>query len=148
MIAAVLREPAGDNYPIKNFQDLKGKTACFPEYGGLNWLSFINAARLNNIISTESCDYPLLVSQLLSGACVPGIADSDHSRNPIPPNVASKLCSGCIKHQNNTSCGANKTNRYYGDKGAINCLNEGAGDIAIVELANIGKKHYYKYIKA
>lgn len=137
---AVVREPTDDNYPIKSFHDLKGKRACFPEYSGLSWLSFINVARINGIISSKSCDYPSLVSNLLSGACTPGIEDSDHLNDTIPSNVVSNLCSACT-HQNNTSCAANETNRYYGDKGAMRCLSEGAGDIAFIELANInGKK--------
>lgn len=144
---AVLREPGDDNYPIKSFHDLKGKRACFSEYGGLSWLSFISAARLNNIIPTKSCDYPLLMSKLLSGACTPGIADSNYSRTAIPSEIASKLCSAC-KHQNNTSCEVDETNRYYGDKGAMRCLNEEAGDIAFVEMANILNGKNYGYMKA
>lgn len=134
---AVVREPRGDNYPIKSFHDLKNKKACFSEYGGLSWLSFINVARTNNIISPKSCDYPLLVSRLLSGACAPGIKDSDHSRTGVPPDVASKLCSACRSHYNTTSCEANKNNRYYGDVGAMKCIDEGVGDIAFIELTNI-----------
>jgi len=142
---AVMREPKEDNYLIKNFQDLNSKKACFPEYGGLSWLSFINAARQNNIISSKSCDYPLLVSELFSGACTPGIEDFDHSSIAIPSNVSSKLCSAC-KNQNDSSCAANETNRYYGDKGAIQCLIDETGDIAFIEATNMftisNKKQY------
>ncbi|KYN20902.1 PREDICTED: transferrin-like [Trachymyrmex cornetzi] len=133
---AVMREPEEDNYLIKNFQDLSGKKACFPEYGGLGWLSFINAARKSNIISSKSCDYPLLVSDLFSGACAPGIEDFDHSSTAIPSDVSSKLCSAC-KNENNPSCAVDETNRYYGDKGAIQCLTDEAGDIAFIEMTNI-----------
>jgi len=141
VILAVIREPSDDNYPIKSWDDLKDKRACFPEYGGLSWLSFINVARTSNIISSNDCDYSLLVSELLSGACTPGIEDFDHSRTAIPPDVTSKLCSAC-RYQNNTSCAVNETNRYYGDSGAMRCINEGAGDIAFIDRANLlnGKK--------
>lgn len=133
---AVMREPKEDNYPIKNFQDLNGKKACFSEYGGLSWLSFINVARQNNIISSKSCDYPLMMSELFSGACTPGIEDFDHSSTAISSNVSSKLCSAC-KNQNNSSCAMDETNRYYGDKGAIQCLIDEAGDIAFIETTNL-----------
>ncbi|XP_018395848.1 PREDICTED: transferrin-like [Cyphomyrmex costatus] len=133
---AVMREPKDDNYLIKNFHDLKDKKACFPEYGGLGWLSFINAARINNIISSKRCDYPLLVSELLSSACTPGIEDSDHSSTAIPSDVASKLCSAC-KNENNPSCAVNETNHYYSDKGAIQCLTEEVGDVAFIDMSNI-----------
>lgn len=136
VIIAVVREPKDDNYPVKNFHDLRDRKACFPEYSGISWLSFINIARTNNIISSKSCNYPLLVSKFLSGACSPGIEDADHSRTTVPADVSSKLCSAC-RYQNNTSCAVNETNRYYGDKGAMRCLSEGAGDVAFVEAANI-----------
>ncbi|KAL6420546.1 hypothetical protein ACFW04_014876 [Cataglyphis niger] len=138
VIIAVVRESEDNNYPIKSFHDLKNRKACFPEYGGISWLSFTNIARTNGIISSKSCDYSLLVSKLLSGACSPGIEDADHTRIPIPTDVSSKLCSAC-RYQNNTSCAVNETNRYYSDKGAIQCLSEGAGDVAFVEARNIIK---------
>lgn len=154
MIIAVVRESKDNNYPIKNFHDLRNRKACFPEYGGISWLNFINIARSNGIISSKSCDYPLLVSKLLSGACSPGIEDTDRTRTPISADVSSKFCSAC-RYQNNTSCAVNETNRYYSDEGAMRCLSEGAGDIAFVEATNIigMKQHifmdiYYKYIIA
>jgi len=78
----------------------------------------------------------LSIFELLSGACTPGIEDADHSRTAASTRISTKLCSACL-HQNNTSCAVNETNRYYGDKGAMRCISEGAGDVAIVEAANI-----------
>lgn len=148
-VIAVVRQQSDNNYPIKSFQDMKGRTACFPEYAGISWLSFVNTARKTGIISSKSCDYPLLVSKLFSGACTPGIIDRDHSRTIAVTDVSSKLCSACmppnISHTtvigNNTySCVANHSNRYYHDKGAMRCLEEGAGDVAFVEVGNINGK--------
>ncbi|EFN77822.1 Transferrin [Harpegnathos saltator] len=136
VIIAVVRSSADNNYPIKSFQDLKGKKACFPEYAGISWLSFVNIARKTGIISSTSCDYPLLASKLFSGACTPGIKDRDHSRTSASADVSTKLCSACMR-SNNTSCAVNSTNRYYNDKGAMHCLAESAGDIAFVEVGNI-----------
>lgn len=136
VIIAIVRESKDNIYPIKNFYDLKNRKACFPEYGGISWLSFTNIARTDGIISSKSCDYSLLVSKLLSGACTPGIEDADHARTAISADVSSKLCSAC-RYQNNTSCAVNETNRYYNDKGAMRCLSEGVGDVAFVEAANI-----------
>lgn len=139
MTVAVVREPADSN-PIKSFHDLKGRTACFAEYGGISWLSFIKNVRDTGVISSRSCDYPLLVSRLLSGACTPGLMDGDHSNSTVSADVAVKLCSACMR-QNNTSCAADETNHYYGDKGALRCLSDGAGDVAFIEATNIkGKK--------
>lgn len=135
VIIAAVREPSD----IKSFRDLKDRTACFPEYAGISWLSFVNIARKSGIISANSCDYPLLVSKLLSGACTPGIKDRNYSRTNASADVSSKLCSACTS-SNNTSCAADNTNRYYNDTGAMRCLAESAGDIAFVEMRNIDGK--------
>jgi len=136
MIIAVVREPNDASYVVKSFNDLKNRKACFSEYGGMGWLNFVNLARTNGLISSKSCDYALLMSKFLSGACTPGINDTDHSLNLISTDISSKLCSACQYH-NNTSCAVNTTNRYYGDKGAMRCLSDGAGDVAFVEAGNI-----------
>lgn len=136
VVIAVVRHQQDNNFPIKSFQDMKGRTACFPEYAGISWLSFVNTARKVGIISSKSCDYPSLVSKLFSGACTPGIKDRDHSHVTASTDVSTKLCSACIQ-SNNTSCAANNTNQYYDDKGAMRCLEESAGDVAFVEIENI-----------
>jgi len=135
VIIAVVPEPKDNNYPVKSLDDLKDRKVCFPEYSGIGWLSFVYTVRTNGIIS-DSCNYPLSIFELLSGACTPGIEDADHSRTAASTRISTKLCSACL-HQNNTSCAVNETNRYYGDKGAMRCISEGAGDVAIVEAANI-----------
>ncbi|KAI4502524.1 hypothetical protein M0802_002436 [Mischocyttarus mexicanus] len=137
MIMAVVRKPEDGNYPIKNFNQLKGHTACFPEYGGIAWLSFVKTARVNRIISSVSCKYPGLLSNLLAGACTPGINDNYHGLNIVSPNIAKKLCSVCPKVNDTIDCSASNDNPYYGDKGALRCLNEKYGDIAFVEIGNI-----------
>lgn len=140
VIIAVTREPNDNNFPITSFHDLKGKKACFPEYGGIDWLSFIKVARTSGVISSRSCDYPRLTSELLSGACTPGIKDLDHSKHSVPKDISSKLCSACLT-RNDTSCSANETNRYYGDKGAMRCLTDKAGEVAFIEVNNINGKN-------
>ncbi|XP_046817417.1 transferrin-like [Vespa crabro] len=135
MIMAVLRKPEDGNYPINNFQQLKGHRACFPEYGGISWLSFVKIARMNRIISPVSCNYPSLLSNLFSGACMPGIKNNNYEKS-ITSAIATKLCSVCPK-TNDTHCTADNDNPYYGDKGALTCLKNGDGDIAFVEIGNI-----------
>jgi len=133
----VVPEPKDNNYPVKSLNDIKDRKVCFPEYGGIGWLSFVYTVRTNAIIS-DSCNDSLSIYELLSGACTPGIEDTDHSRiaTYASSQISTKLCSACL-NQNNTSCAVNETNRYYGDKGAMRCISEGAGDVAIVEAANI-----------
>jgi len=135
VIIAVVPESKDGNYPVKSLKDLKNRKICFPEYSGIGWLSLVYAVRTNAIIS-DSCDYPSSISELVSGACTPGIKDADHSCTAASALISDKLCSACL-HQNNTSCAVNETNRYYGDMGAMRCISDGAGDVAIVEAANI-----------
>ncbi|XP_011169617.2 transferrin [Solenopsis invicta] len=144
VIVAVMREPADENYPVKSFFDLKNKRACFPEYSGIAWLSFVMAARTNGVISSKKCDYPSIVSRLLSGACTPGIEDSDHSPTGMPSDISSTLCSACGNQIGFAPfCAGDKTNRYYGDRGAIRCIKEEAGDIAFIEIGNVhNDKHF------
>lgn len=142
MVMAVVPKPKNnEEYAIKNFHQIKGHTACFPEYGGIAWLSFVKTAQMHRIISPESCDYPELLGNLLSGACTPGIGDPHRSKKHI--NDIFKLCSTCPYENNTAICSANSKNRYYGDDGALTCLNDGYGDIAFVNIGNITENKNY-----
>ncbi|XP_043276631.1 transferrin-like [Venturia canescens] len=133
-VVALVRE---DGNRVKSFQDLKKRPACFPEYAGIAWLSFVNTARKNKIIG-DSCDFPKLLSQYFSGACTPGIKDFEHSKILPTEDITTILCSRCpLEQHSNETCSANFDNRYYADKGALRCLAEGAGEIAFVETKNL-----------
>ena len=133
VIAVVL-----ENAQISSLRDLKKRTACFPEYGGIAWLSFLNTLRTAKIIS-DNCDYPKIVSEFFSGACTPGIKDTDHLlRSRASTDSSLILCSLCpIEPNTNLTCSANTNNVYYGDKGALRCLKDGAGEVAFVEAKNL-----------
>lgn len=143
-VIAILRD--NNDMKIKNFNDIKGKYLCFPEYGGISWLSFINAARLNKIIP-DTCDYADAVAKLATAACTPGIKDDNYS------DVADKnmetldtLCNICPSEVgNNKTCSAGRTNEYFSDKGVLKCL-EGSGDIGFIEPKNIQKLIHKKMI--
>ncbi|XP_034952143.1 transferrin-like [Chelonus insularis] len=132
-VIAVIRERSK---LIDNFSDLKDKTICFPDYGGIAWLSFINIVRNKKLIG-DTCDYPKAVAKLLSGACTPGINDTSRSEVKSDFDAVSILCSACPLEKPNSTCSADaNVNMYYGDKGALECL-KGPGDIAFIELKNI-----------
>ncbi|XP_066586110.1 transferrin-like [Prorops nasuta] len=141
VIVAVVREPEtkDESFAVSSLYNLKGKKACFPEYAGLAWLSFVHVARTENIFSSKSCDYPKHVSQLFSGACTPGIHDRDHSHSRSSEDIISRLCSLCPQGNNTERCSANIKNPYYGDAGALQCLADKAADIAFVELKNLNQ---------
>ncbi|XP_015122741.1 transferrin [Diachasma alloeum] len=119
-----------------SFKSLKGKTACFPEYGGIAWLSLINVARNQKIIP-DTCDYPQALAGLFSGACTPGINDTDHSDVTTKVEVVQQLCSSCPLQADNSTCSASPDNTFYGDEGVLDCL-DGPGDIGFVEIKNVG----------
>lgn len=133
VVIAVVRN--GTTYNVTSFDTIKSRGVCFPEYGGIAWLSFVNAARQNKVI-TDSCDYPTEVSNLVSAACTPGYADRDH-HNATSGSTSSNLCSLCPIESNNASCSANTSNIYFGDRGALECLTSGAGDVAFIEAKNL-----------
>lgn len=55
--------------------------------------------------------------------------------------IQGKLCELCPKQFNGEKCEANYENPFYGDKGALDCLKDGTGDVALLEVGNIkGKK--------
>lgn len=132
VVVAVVRDGTTD---LTNFKSLRNKNACFPEYGGIAWLSFVMAARQNGAIS-NSCDYPKAVSKFLNGACTPGYMDDDHG-GLLFPGISPSLCNVCPKEPNGNSCSANSSNMYYGDEGALECLDTRAGDFAIIEARNL-----------
>uniref|UniRef100_A0A673GJN7 Serotransferrin n=1 Tax=Sinocyclocheilus rhinocerous TaxID=307959 RepID=A0A673GJN7_9TELE len=104
-----------------NINDLKGKSSCHSCYqrpGGWN----IPIGRLvaqNKIPWDGPDDMPLekAVSQFFSSSCIPGISKA------LYPN----LCQAC---QGDCSCSQNE--KYYGDKGAFQCLKNGHGQVAFV----------------
>lgn len=80
VVVAVTRAKATMN-KITTWTDLKDKNACFPEFGGIAWLSFVNSARDHRIVVPDSCAYPEIVSKLLNGACTPGLNEANHAPN-------------------------------------------------------------------
>ncbi|GLV43632.1 Transferrin 3 [Carabus blaptoides fortunei] len=121
-IVAVLPESSN----IKTFADLKGKKACFPEYQGLAWISFVETARKHKVLE-NSCDYGKSVSEFFSKLCAPGAKDTYHKRTD-GTNVYS-ICALC-----NDNCQAAESNKYYKDAGALQCLKENNADVAFFKM--------------
>lgn len=127
---------------FQSLQDLKGKKACFPEYGGISWMTFLNVIRANKVHDDlKTCDFKKIANDIFSEACVPGIRDSDHStlQKTTKANVTA-LCSLCP--QNN--CRANDDNPFFRDNGAFRCIEHGVADIAFVKPKNLNGKFIRK----
>ncbi|KAK7162836.1 hypothetical protein R3I93_007009 [Phoxinus phoxinus] len=117
-----------------SIKDLKGKTSCHSCYqlpGG--WDLPIGSLLKDRIIDWEGPDdMPLdkAVSQFFSGSCVPGISKADYPT----------MCSAC---QGDCSC--SKSEQYYGDLGAFQCMKMGKGEVAFMchgGVPEIEKKDY------
>ncbi|XP_045530440.1 transferrin-like [Pieris brassicae] len=127
---------------ITRFENLRGKKACFPEFGGISYVAFIRAAQERDVISRSECDYARAVGEFFGGACAPGalnashvIASSDYDVKP--------LCSLCkpantsVAPEGTEICSYDSNNKYYGNAGAVACLADPDSDVAFVELENI-----------
>ncbi|KAK5649218.1 hypothetical protein RI129_000247 [Pyrocoelia pectoralis] len=128
----VIRNTENDINSLKN---LEGKKACFPEYGGIEWLSFINTLRAQNVLSHSSCDYGQLISNFVTDSCMPGAHDREHEVSEhIDENKLCKLCQPSEQSKTGVNCNSNTENRFYGNSGALKCLMDKAnnGDYAVV----------------
>ncbi|EAA12967.4 AGAP011453-PA [Anopheles gambiae str. PEST] len=168
------------------FEKLRNAKACFPEFGGIASIAFVNVGRSRGIFDRNECDYGHLMSEFFSESCAPGSRDDLH--DPTGEH-AENLCALCryaekptprelgtyqaadddglytdspleddaeeppvegidpALRQNdgiggsidrNVLCAAADTNRYYGTRGALRCLQE-AGEVAIIEAQNLAE---------
>ncbi|XP_058118360.1 transferrin-like [Anopheles ziemanni] len=165
---------------VDRFERLRDSKACFPEFGGIASVAFVNVGRSRGIFDRNECDYSRLMSDFFSESCAPGSRDKLH--DPTGENSAN-LCALCrygdtptprqaSNDEDDTDayteqpsddleqppvegidealrpklievnadpallCAASESNRYYGTRGALRCLQE-AGDVAIVEAQNL-----------
>uniref|UniRef100_A0AAG5DJ12 Transferrin-like domain-containing protein n=1 Tax=Anopheles atroparvus TaxID=41427 RepID=A0AAG5DJ12_ANOAO len=169
---------------LDRFERLRNSKACFPEFGGIASIAFVNVGRSRGIFDRNECDYSRLMSDFFSESCAPGSRDDLH--DPSGEN-SENLCALCrygdqpvpreitddtdaydaftgqpsddleeepadqdgidtalrpkqieVNVDRNLLCAASESNRYYGTRGALRCLQE-AGDVAIVEAQNLAE---------
>ncbi|XP_004927448.1 transferrin [Bombyx mori] len=138
-VAAFVKETAAAQENITRFENLRGKKACFPEFGGLAYVAFVRTAQLRGVISETECDYVKAVGEFFDGACAPGALDASHTITETTFNATS-LCSVCrplIPTPDNFTCAYDYTNVYYGNNGTLACLNDPTTDIAVLSTENI-----------
>jgi len=111
-----------------------------PEYGGIEWLSFINTAREHKILSKSTCDYGELISEFVGDSCIPGAHDGEHEKTSKTNHDL--LCKLCVPDPYNSktavTCNSDNTNKYYGNVGALKCLQE-VGDYAVITKGDYEK---------
>lgn len=171
-VVAVVR----DSSYFKTFEDLRGAKACFPEFGGIAQVAFVNVGKGRGFFDKDSCNSGEILNGFFGDSCLPGSQDALHSDpSNDTPDTLCNLCRTAFRpaivsdeipemanfedeasgsdggetttehvqiaprfdiNAINTNCQADTTNRFYSNKGALNCLNE-MGDVAILELQNL-----------
>ena len=175
-VVAVIKE--ADAERITSFESFRDKRACFPEFGGIASIAFINVAKGRGIFKREDCTFGPLLASYFNESCLPGSLSIFHDPTVSNPQ---NLCSLCqtqllqtttqaikalageveydeygnkmatpdgiegdeefdenVPHIPNRSinCAASISNRFYGTRGALTCLNE-VGEIAVLEHQNL-----------
>ncbi|XP_052871790.1 transferrin-like [Anopheles cruzii] len=173
-VVVLVRENSG----FDRFEKLRNSKACFPEFGGIASIAFVNVGRSRGIFDRNECNYGRLMSDFFVESCAPGSRDQMHdpegensdnlcalcryAETPVPLSRSSDdveavpvdgvdgegmVVDGIdpALRQNinveatvdrNLLCSASDSNRYYGTRGALRCLQE-AGEVAIIEAQNL-----------
>ncbi|XP_038221524.1 transferrin-like [Zerene cesonia] len=141
-VAALLRESTAQTN-ITRFENLRGKKACFPEFGGISYVSFLRAAHEREVVSASECDYARAVGEFFGGACAPGALDASHAfdRSDFDATPLCSLCKPSVTVVGNFSqpqvCSYDSSNKYYGNNGSVACLADPDSDVAFLDLAGI-----------
>lgn len=81
---------------IDKFEKLRGRKACFPEFGGIASIAFVDAGRNKGLFSKNECNYGKLLASYFSDSCAPGAKDVLHDNNYRQSSPeAEKLCKLC-----------------------------------------------------
>ncbi|CAG9864280.1 unnamed protein product [Phyllotreta striolata] len=118
-----------------NIGSLKGKKSCFPRYGGKEWLAFIDAMKSNKQMSMKSCDLNEAFEEFVGDSCLPGAKNKY-----FDVKNAEKLCAQCLTNSvfgPAKMCNNDHQNKYYSTDGALKCVEDKAGDFAVVTISDI-----------
>ncbi|XP_074025706.1 transferrin isoform X2 [Leptinotarsa decemlineata] len=133
-VVIVVRKDTGD---IKSLRDLKGKRACLPEYGGKEWLAFIDTLRTNKIVP-DSCDYKQVIGDFVGSSCFPGANLHEYA---LEDGSVQKFCEQCLPADNYVDtakyCNSDYKNKYFTSEGSLRCLKDQNGDYAVVTINDI-----------
>ncbi|XP_063632056.1 transferrin-like isoform X2 [Cydia splendana] len=128
-----------NNSDITRFENLRGRKACFPEYGGISYVAFVRTAQVLGVLDDKECDYAKAVGEFFEGACAPGAQDASHALGQSNYNVTN-LCTLCKAPNaaSNFTCGWDHSNNlYFGNNGSLSCLANNDADVIFVDTTNI-----------
>ncbi|XP_023309775.1 transferrin [Anoplophora glabripennis] len=139
-VVAVVNNNAG----IKSKHDLKGKRFCHPGYGYETDWTRILANYFEASVVTPSCDTDLTITEnrikataeFFEASCKAGPWVNNPSLNIQLKQKYAHLCELC---GNPSKCSIN--DEYWGRRGSLLCLTDGAGDISWARLDDV-KTHF------
>ncbi|KYB29543.1 Transferrin-like Protein [Tribolium castaneum] len=128
-----------DDSSIKSFSDLKGKSACIPQFGGKEHLSLIDTTRRLGITDDTQCDYGKLLNDFIGDSCVPGVRSSliKDSTDLVDKDKMCRRCKAINQTKTAEYCNADVINAYFASQGAVNCLLNNDGDFAVVSKKDV-----------
>ncbi|CAH1641971.1 unnamed protein product [Spodoptera littoralis] len=142
-IAAFVKESSVASGNLTRFENLRDKNACFPEFGGLAYVSFVRTGQERGILPTSECDYARVVGEFFGGACAPGAIDASFALSDSSSFNSSRLCTACratpgVVNIPDPVCTWDfTTNRYFGNNGTIACLADATNDVAFLNIRNM-----------
>ncbi|KAG5669349.1 hypothetical protein PVAND_017237 [Polypedilum vanderplanki] len=81
-----------DAEKITRFEDFRDKRACFPEFGGIASIAFINVGKARGIFKREDCGFGQLIGNYFSDSCLPGSRNVFHDPTASNPESLCNLC--------------------------------------------------------
>ncbi|XP_044259528.1 transferrin-like [Tribolium madens] len=128
-----------DDASIKSFSDLKGKSACIPQFGGKEHLALIDTTRRLGITDKTECDYGQVLNNFIGDSCVPGVRSSliKESTECVDKDKMCKQCRSVNVTKTAEYCNADEINAYFGSQGSVNCLLMNYGDFAVVSKKSV-----------
>jgi Transferrin len=77
---------------IDRFEKLRTAKACFPEFGGIASIAFINTGKNRGIFQKSECDFTKLLANFFGDSCAPGSRDELHDPSGTTPQSLCNLC--------------------------------------------------------
>lgn len=83
---------------FKTFEDLRASKACFPEFGGIAQVAFVNVGKGRGFFDKDSCNNGEILNGFFGDSCLPGSQDELHSDpSNATPDTLCNLCRTAIQ---------------------------------------------------